>query len=116
MPPKYGDKKIFSKRAFALHMGPGSISSTKRKKKNKQKTRIAHLTPVELAHYCMGKRLEPMAASMSLQTAVLILCPSWAFRACRIAACHLFAHSGCRVPEHGWDLSTGLMPLAKDKV
>lgn len=113
MPPKYGDKKKYSANehlpfTWDLVQSPAQ--------KEKRKTRIAHLTPVELAHCCMGKRLEPMAASMSLQTAVLILCPSWAFRACRIAACHLFAHSGCRVPEHGWDLSTDLMPLAKDKV
>lgn len=57
-----------------------------------------------------------MAASMTLQTAVLILRPSWAFRACRIEASHLFPHPGCRVLEYGWDLSTGLMLPAKDKV
>lgn len=97
-------------------------------KKKKEKTRLAYLTPVELAHCCMGKRLESVAASVSLQTVVLILCPSvslqtaapilcpsWAFIACWIAACHLFPHPGCRVPEYGWDLSTGLMLLAKDK-
>lgn len=99
------------------------------RKKKKGKTRIAHLTPVELTHCCMGKRLEPMAASVSLQTVVLILCPSmsiqiavltlcpsWAFTACWIAACHLFPHPACRVPEYGWDLSTGLMLPGKDKV
>ena len=101
------------RRAFCLHTGPASISSTKRKKKKQE---LLTLPPVERTHCCIGKRLEPMAASKTLQTAVLILRPSWAFRACRIEACHLFPHPGCRVLEYGWDLSTGLMLPAKDKV